>query len=114
MPLSLLLKLIVTLDPAGTVIVVLSKATFCAVRATVVPPAGEAAGELAGEAVAAGEAVGKAVDAGEAVAAGEAAAPEGGTMIKTEATSGGFNGVWSLLTSSAERMCAPGITLGQV
>ena len=85
----------VTEAPAGTVIELLSKAIFCAVRAIGVPPAGEAvaAGLAAGEAVAEGDAVNGGTAAGDAVAAGDATVPEGITVSKAEATTGGFNGV---------------------
>ncbi len=67
-PLSILLKLMVTCAPAGTVMVLILKAIFCATRFRVVPPPGEEPGE--------GEAAGGALaeGAGEAGAEGEGAA----------------------------------------
>lgn len=55
-----------------------------------------------GEALVDGE--GDAVAAGEAEAVGEAAALVGNTVIRMDDTTGGFKGVWSLFTSSAERI----------
>ncbi len=79
MPLSLLLKFTVTFAPAGTVIVFLSKAMFCATRSTVTgAPADEAVGAAVAEEVgtAVAEEVGAAVadEDGAAVADAEGAA----------------------------------------
>jgi hypothetical protein len=139
----LLLKLIVTWEFAWTVIVLLSKAMFCATRLTVLEAApeeaevegeevaaalaeadGEADAAVEGLEVAAALADGEVVDAAEAegeevaaalaLAPGEAEAVPDTTVNITEATTGGLRAVWSLLTSSAVRIWTPGKTLFQV
>ena len=68
--------------------------------------------------VAAAEAEGEVVAADVAVATGgvaeAVAATVAGTIIKTEATTGGFIGVLSLFTICTDRIWAPGMTPVQV
>jgi hypothetical protein len=87
----------VTLDPDGTVMVLLSKALFWATISTVVAPA--AGEEAVGLVVCVGEGTvvvdGLGVAAGLAVANGEAegGAPAGMTVIRVDQTTGGFKAV---------------------
>jgi hypothetical protein len=117
-PLSILLKLTVICAPAGTVILLMLKAKFCADRLkVVVAPPGEVEGEAVavGEAVEVGDALAVAVGIAVAVAVGVAVAvaeglavsvglavevgvPDGEaisgiTVIKVDQTTGGFSAV---------------------
>jgi hypothetical protein len=101
----MLLKLTVTAVPAFTVMVLMLKARFWAVRLMVLEEAPVAEAEADGEEVApeVGEAEGLEVaaalaeaegdDVAAALAEGDAVAPPGNTVSITEATTGGFKAV---------------------
>jgi len=102
MPSSLLTKWTVTFAPAGTVMVSVSKAMFSAVRFTTVAfPA------------AAGVGVTFTVGVGVTFTVGVGVTfPL--TVTLTVSYTSGMIGLWSLLTTWTEKLCAPGVTFSQV